>query len=820
MNRALVPASGLIAIALLAAGCGNTSQSAEVDGFAGDPPPPQVAPCNSSEYDTAKFSRVGDVIDYKKIEPAEYAPDPNKPLLTGANSYRVRYVSSISDNLDLRAVCGIVVLPTGEQGVKTFNTTPRIVSWSHGTVGLPTGCQPGQHPVTGLFGHMPSGIGSTVAGKKNPTAPETGALQTLVNAGKAVTASDYYSGLGTNSDYQPYMVARVAAANSIDLITAAQGLIDSERAAGSSSLQVQKPIQTILWGHSQGGATAMFAGQLWRAGYQPRKTAAGNPSAVLSGIALAAPAGNMVGQGEEIGLGDAIMHSLVNPLSQILPDEPESYRVLQQVADADPDDDLTEASVRFVPIAPILFTQISKGWDKIANAKPDEQQLPAFAPGTGPLNQEILSKKGAEAAQALSKLCVGLGDLEQIRRMFAALAPFYIGFNFFKRPFAGTRVAGPGVRRTCDNVKRPDEYTNWCKWLRWNTDGPQGSNPYADPPLLGNGDQRVPIFIAQGTNDQIVACQAEKLKQPDQTNPCMARALYTDLARKICPKDGSYSPSGSSLELDYFNKIGHLGVMAASSSNPNKPSEFTGSPISSFFDRAFDGKTVAGCKKIGPLTIESRTAPGLQIGDKPLVKNPVIAPRVSSPVITWDVAAHEDDHAVIVHLAGGTSPVSVPYGQGTIDVSKIPGALKFGLHNFTIQFSTPSNNTLTKFGSAYNLVRKDEVNAAPPSPTRKKLLNGSSFSASSTDYRYRDGTVTFRDDGSINITGRIDGDDTGVIEIKASKTKTHQITFYINDPVKPERLEIANLKIDMEDGTLSFGGIKKRKYPVALLKFE
>jgi hypothetical protein len=132
--------------------------------------------------------------------------------------YRVMYVSESESGKPI-AVTGLVMVPT---------TTPPaggypVVSWAHGTNGMAPQCAPSLHPGTAV------------------------PLQNdLLQKGWEVTASDY-QGEGTPG-LLPYLVGNVSARNTIDIVTAARQL----KAAHASSTYA-------VWGHSEGGQTAMFA---------------------------------------------------------------------------------------------------------------------------------------------------------------------------------------------------------------------------------------------------------------------------------------------------------------------------------------------------------------------------------------------------------------------------------------------------------------------------------------------------------------------------------------------------------------------------------
>lgn len=137
-------------------------------------------------------------------------------------AYRVMYVSKDLQNRPV-AVTGMVFVPNGSPPSGGFD----VVSWGHGTVGMAEQCAPSLNPATA--------IESTA-----------GPLNALLDQHWVVTASDY-RGLGTPGPLD-YLVGELAARNTIDIVRAARHMKAAH--AGSSYL---------VWGHSEGGQTAMFA---------------------------------------------------------------------------------------------------------------------------------------------------------------------------------------------------------------------------------------------------------------------------------------------------------------------------------------------------------------------------------------------------------------------------------------------------------------------------------------------------------------------------------------------------------------------------------
>jgi hypothetical protein len=132
--------------------------------------------------------------------------------------YRVMYVSESTLGKPI-AVTGLVMVPRTPPPAGGY----KVVTWGHGTNGMAPQCAPSLHPATAV------------------------PLQNdLLKEGWEVTASDY-QGEGTPG-LLPYLVGVLAARNTIDIVRAARHM---PVAHASSTYAV--------WGHSEGGQTALFA---------------------------------------------------------------------------------------------------------------------------------------------------------------------------------------------------------------------------------------------------------------------------------------------------------------------------------------------------------------------------------------------------------------------------------------------------------------------------------------------------------------------------------------------------------------------------------
>lgn len=188
--------------------------------------------------------------DFYAVRRAELTGKPGsiiraEPFLhasPGATAYRVLYRSTGLSGEPI-AVSGVVFIPkfSNRAGVRG------IIAWAH--------------PTTGVAPHCAPSLRRNVAGS-------IPGLHQMLEAGFVVTATDY-PGLGTIGPH-PYLVG----------LSEGRAVLDSVRTArllpGTGNGR-----RFAIWGHSQGGHAALFAGQLTRS-YAPELS--------LVGVAAAAPA--------------------------------------------------------------------------------------------------------------------------------------------------------------------------------------------------------------------------------------------------------------------------------------------------------------------------------------------------------------------------------------------------------------------------------------------------------------------------------------------------------------------------------------------------
>jgi dipeptidyl aminopeptidase/acylaminoacyl peptidase len=160
--------------------------------------------------------------------------------------YRVMYLSESVQNRPV-PVTGLVMVPMSPAPPGGYP----VVSWGHGTNGMADQCAPSLSPSSAV----PS-------------------VNDLLDQGWVVAASDY-QGEGTPG-LLPYIVGESAARNSIDVVRAARQLSTAHASPNY-----------VVWGHSEGGQTALFAlniGLSYAPELRPEGVVAGAPPSQFDGI--------------------------------------------------------------------------------------------------------------------------------------------------------------------------------------------------------------------------------------------------------------------------------------------------------------------------------------------------------------------------------------------------------------------------------------------------------------------------------------------------------------------------------------------------------
>ncbi len=525
-------------------------------------------------------ARPGDLIEAKDLGPGD---GDTAGYPSDAKVWRILYVSTGVDENDLQLICGVAAAPA--EGPASFGGVGRQLAWSHGTIGLQQACLPSNNPATTFWGPMQAGIGAIAWGsglRKREGRSADGALQTALDRGWVVSASDYQPN-------DTYIIGRVAGANVVDAARATTQLMDQEFGEG----ELPTSYDTITWGHSQGGHAALWAGQLLES-YQ---AATPNPAAAplaLRGVAALAPAANLIAQPElqpGVELGDGLADWEMHTTIKLLP--------------------LPIAAVE-LQIGPALFSYIFGSWSEFSKrgAPSPDARFPAFPATAADLQlPTVATNQGATTIARIAPLCLGGDDAKIIQKLVSpyrdAATNQMLTAELWNLPegYRTGQFFKGGTDRTCATTEDP-AMTAWCDWIRWNTPGPTGANPYPKAPLDAEG-RHVPLLIAQGADDEIIHCiTPDGADASDVPGPadCMGSALYESLRdAEYCPAEGDRGL----LRLSIFAKDGaaspasHLSIpgqiSAKGSSRDDADLRFDGSPLDRFFTESFQGSARPGC---------------------------------------------------------------------------------------------------------------------------------------------------------------------------------------------------------------------------------
>ncbi len=233
---------------------------------------------------TAPLREGSTVVDDFYAAPRDTPDEPGRlvraePYTTGipltSEGWRILYTTTGVDGA-VRVASGVVVVP------REGNGNWPVIDWNHGTTGYARHCAPSL---------LPQGLWSGAMYM----------LPRIIREGWAVVATDYI-GLGTEGPH-PYLVGPPSAHASLDAVRAARELPEADLGAS-----------TVVWGHSQGGGAALWAGALARE-YAPE--------VFLRGVAALAPASDPLALVERVShvTGGSIFASFAfASFSEIYPD--------------------------------------------------------------------------------------------------------------------------------------------------------------------------------------------------------------------------------------------------------------------------------------------------------------------------------------------------------------------------------------------------------------------------------------------------------------------------------------------------------------------
>jgi pimeloyl-ACP methyl ester carboxylesterase len=195
-------------------------------------------------------------------------------LPAGMTGWRILYTTTVNDDTPATAVATVFAPTDSSPGRRP------VIMWDHGTTGVLQRC-------------MPSLISQPTAGIP--------ALDRIVAAGWVIVATDY--SFVEKGGPHPYLIGEGEARAGLDSVRAAR--------------QMRQPsldARTVVWGHSQGGQSALWTGIVG-----PRYA----PDVEIAGVAAIAPAANVtkilaMNQADDKRLGPYVVLSY----SRFYPDIP------------------------------------------------------------------------------------------------------------------------------------------------------------------------------------------------------------------------------------------------------------------------------------------------------------------------------------------------------------------------------------------------------------------------------------------------------------------------------------------------------------------
>jgi alpha-beta hydrolase superfamily lysophospholipase len=250
MTRGRIAAT-LLSIGLISAACGQSMPTPAATGGEIPPAPTTTDPRSvvGSDFYAAPPVVPGDLhgklVRYQKIDlgtpPAGAVP---------YDAWRILYRSEAANGDAPNVVSGLILAPQE----KSSKQRP-IVAWAHPTVGSADVCAPSR----------------TFNGKARSSSVEDltfiDQVQHFMRQGYAVIATDY-EGLGTDGQH-PFLVGKSAGRSVLDSVVAARQI---------SALNLSDTV--VVYGHSQGGHAALFAGEL---------ASTWTPELKIAGVVAAAP---------------------------------------------------------------------------------------------------------------------------------------------------------------------------------------------------------------------------------------------------------------------------------------------------------------------------------------------------------------------------------------------------------------------------------------------------------------------------------------------------------------------------------------------------
>lgn len=438
--------------------------------------------------------------------------------------YRVIYGTSAPAGTT-QAACTIVAVPEGQ-------TVSHLVLEGHGAWGLKQECLPSMS------------IRNFVQGT-DATSQGAGPLFSTVKSNGAFIAPDYPAADVGGTRLMPFLHG---VTQGVSMLDAARVVTGNATAFGLSAIAPDAELPLVVTGYSQGGGAALWAAQLAKHYLELQA----DRTLDLAGVLAYEPGGTqLVAASRE-------------------PRALDGYHLADRVT--------------YEGFAgTIYFSWLAQSWSEMsqANAGP----LP-FGPTPKISASAVLSKEGLTTAKEVVRYCSTM----QLQLGLAAMK--YRDpdkHRLLKAPFAGTKKDGKwqsAFDATCRRTKNLSASARTvCAWIRFNTLGPNGENPFPKLPT-NNAGELTPVYLIHGRDDHTVWCVDDS--GDVEPRNCVTAQYYESLEPAYCQGQGH-------LHVDYLAGFGHGSIYWPSMTNRETGGFYFGSPHEKFISGAVAGTLPKTC---------------------------------------------------------------------------------------------------------------------------------------------------------------------------------------------------------------------------------
>lgn len=446
-------------------------------------------------------------------------------LVTG-RIYRVIYGTSAPADAT-QAACAIVAVPSGQE-------ISHVVMQGHGAWGLKQECMPSMD----IRNFVPD---------RSPGMQYLGPLFSTVQARGAYVAPDYPAAGVGSTRLTPFLHG---VSQGVSMLDAARVVTGNPEAFGLPEVAPDAELPLVITGYSQGGGAALWAAQLAKYYFDLQ----GEQRLDLAGVIAYEPGGTQL---------------------VAAPQEPRALDG-SHLADRVAYDAFSGT---------IYFGWLARSWGDIKKA--NRGRIP-FGPTAGISPSAVLSKEGLATSSEIVKLCTTTQLAELVR------AGLKYGdsdkHRLLKAPFAGSKRDGKWTSAfdtTCRRAKDfPQAVRDACAWIRFNTLGPNGANPFPKIPT-NNAGEPAPMYLVQGRADSSVWC-VDDTGDVEARN-CVTAQYYDSLKPSYCNGQGH-------LHVDYLAGVSHGNVFWPNLTNRETGEFYIGSPYEKFITGAIAGTLPNTCK--------------------------------------------------------------------------------------------------------------------------------------------------------------------------------------------------------------------------------